>query len=190
VNTEITKNWSPHGISLYQVVLGDQWSALPAKLQYHFSHRPGVWKGTFHVRRRESGIGRWLGTLCGAPPAGEAVPVRLEIQALEGMEVWRRSFAGKELVSWDSAYPPFLVERFGPVEFRLDLHWEKDRLWFRPAAVALRGGFLRFPLPRFLSPRLTAWARAEGAVHIFVSVSFPGVGFLFSYEGMVEEAAT
>ena len=123
------------------------------------------------------------------PAAGEAVDVRLQVTAREGAEEWRRTFAGRPLVSAQSDRGAgLLVERMGIVETGLRLEAVGGALNYQTASVALRLGSLRIPLPYWLSPRVTARERAAGdtnQIHVSVYVTVPLLGRLIAYDGVL-----
>ncbi len=121
--------------------------------------------------------------------------VRLQVTALEEGEQWRRTFAGRPLVSMQSNRPDgrfdgLLVERIGIVEMRFRLEVGGGALSYETVSAALRFGFLRVPLPHWLSPCVTAWERAIGEtdqIHVSVDVTFPLLGRLIAYNGMLTQ---
>lgn len=81
-----------------------------------------------------------------------------------------------------------LVERFGLLDVRFHLVVVDRMLCFRQQSVGLSVGALRVPLPRWLSPQITARAWAvpgQGRVHMAVSVCVPLVGLLLAYAGSI-----
>jgi hypothetical protein len=136
-----------------------------------------------------------LARLAHLPAAGEAVDVRLQVTALEDGEEWRRTFAGRHLVSMqsnrhDGRLDGVMVERMGIVEMRLRLEVVGGALSFQTVSVALRMGSLRIPLPHWLSPRVTAWERAvddRNQIHVSVNVTFPLLGRLIAYDGYLTQ---
>jgi len=56
--------------------------------------------GSFQVRHGGNRLARLLVRLAGLPAAGEAVDVRLAVLRTRDGEEWRRSFAGRPLVSF------------------------------------------------------------------------------------------
>ncbi|MGH9854520.1 MAG: DUF4166 domain-containing protein, partial [Blastocatellia bacterium] len=119
--------------------------------------------GVFQVRHGSNRLARTLARLARLPAAGEAVDVRLQVTAREEDEEWRRTFAGRPLVSVQSNQSDgLLVERMGVVEMRFRLEVAGGALNYQTVSVALRFGSLRVPLPHWLSPCVTAWERAVG----------------------------
>src|SRR5262245_17141880 len=95
---------SPSG--LYPKLLGASWSDLDNAIQrLHDSNGTVRAVGVFQVRHGSSRLARTLARLARLPAAGEAVDVWLQVTAREKSEEWRRTFAGRPLVSMQS-YPP------------------------------------------------------------------------------------
>jgi len=142
----------------------------------------------FQVRHGASGLARTLARLARLPAAGNAVDVRLQVTAQEEGEEWSRTFAGSLLVSMQSDRGAgLLVERMGIMEIRLRLEVAGGALNYQTASAALRLGFLRIPLPYWLSPHITAWERAVGdmnQIHVAVEANFPLLGRLIAYDGI------
>lgn len=113
--------------------------------------------------------------------------VRLVVSARGDGEEWRRTFAGRPLVSMQARRSDgLLAERMGIVEMRFRLEVVGGALSYQTTGTALCLGPLRVPLPRWLSPRITAWERAAGdgdQVQVSVEVNFPFLGRLIAYDG-------
>jgi hypothetical protein len=140
------------GPSLYQRVLGDGFTVLPAPLRA--LHGPGwgfVANGMAVVDGAVGPGARLVAWLFRFPPAAGHVTVRVEIVPARGRERWTRMFGGRRFVSTLSASvrPGHLVERFGPFRFELAVP-------VAPAGVlgmaVVRWWFLVVPLPRLLAP--------------------------------------
>lgn len=80
------------------------------------------------------------------------------------------------------------MEHFGLLEIWFRLAVVDRMLCFGQERVWLSCGALRVPLPRWLSPQITAreWAMpGERRVQVAVSVSLPLVGLLLAYTGSI-----
>jgi hypothetical protein len=132
-----------------------------------------------------------MARLARLPAAGEAVDVRLQVAAQEEGEEWRRTFAGRPLVSIQcDRGAGLLVERLGTVEMLLRLEVVGGALSYQTVTAALRLGFLRVPLPYRLSPYVTAWEKAVGdtnQIHVSVDVTLPLMGRLIAYDGILTQ---
>src|SRR5215468_3545115 len=183
---------SPSG--LYPKLLGASWSDLDSAIQrLHDSDGTVRAVGVFQVRHGTSRLARILARLARLPAEGEAVDVRLEVTSQEKSEEWRRTFAGRPLVSTQSYRPDgrldgVMVERMGIVELRFRLEVVGGAINYHTVGAAVRFGSLHVPLPHWLSPCVTAWERAVGdmnQIHVSVNVTFPLLGRLISYEGLL-----
>jgi len=149
----------------------------------------------FQVSQGSNGLARTLARLARLPAAGNAVDVRLQVTAQEEGEEWRRTFAGRPLVSMQFNRPDgrlngVMVERMGIVEMRLRLEVVGGALNYQTVSAALRLGSLRIPLPRWLSPYVMARERAVGdmnQIHVSVEVTFPLLGRLIAYDGILTQ---
>jgi len=100
-------------------------------------------------------------------------------------------FAGRPLVSMQSARGAgLLVERLGIVEMPLRLEVVRGALSYKTVSAALRLGFLRVPLPYWLSPYVTAWEKSvsdTNQIHVSVDVTLPLLGRLIAYDGILSQ---
>jgi uncharacterized protein DUF4166 len=132
-----------------------------------------------------------MARLARLPAEGEAVAVRLQVIAQEEVEEWRRTFAGRPLVSMQyDRGAGLLVERLGIVEMMLRLEVGGGALSYQTVGAVLRLGLLRVPLPYRLSPYVTAWERAVGdtnQIHVSVDVAMPLLGRLIAYDGILTQ---
>src|SRR5687768_6531744 len=109
--------------ALYPKLLGDSWRDLDAAIQrFHGSGVPLHATGMFQVRHGSHWFARALARLARLPAPGDDVEVRLLVTPRDEGEEWRRTFAGRPLVSVQSAGADgLLVERVGLVEMRFRL---------------------------------------------------------------------
>ena len=117
--------------------------------------------------------------------------VRLQVTAQEDGEEWRRTFAGRPLVSMQSARGAgLMVERLGVMEILMRLEVVGGALSYQTGSAALRLGSLRIPLPDRLGPHVTAWEKAVGdtnQIHVSVDVTLPLLGRLIAYDGILTQ---
>jgi hypothetical protein len=173
---------------LYPKLLGRSWWTLDDAIRrLHASSAPVHAVGMFRVRQGSSWLARTLARLAQLPAAGEAVEVQLTVSARGDSEEWRRTFAGRPLVSLQSPRPEgLLAERMGPVEMRFRLQVVGGALAYQTTSAALCLGSLRVPLPPWFCPRVRALERAVGGgeqIDVSVEVHFPLLGRLITYEG-------
>lgn len=145
--------------------------------------------GTFAVRWGQRSLARMLAHVLRLPREGPAVPVRVEIERMGDREVWRRWFAGRPYVTRQSRRGRIGIERIGALEIRYRLRASSHEVRYVQEAVSIRVSRLAVPLPRCLSPVVTAWAAGPAGDRFFVAVSVcaPLVGPLLSYAGYVIE---
>jgi hypothetical protein len=176
------------GSALYPNLLGDTWCRLDdAVRRLHDSCASVKAVGIFRITTGSTWLARAVAALARLPAAGEAVPTQLVVTARDGGEEWRRTFAGRPLVSLQSERcDGLLAERIGPVEMRFRLEAVNGALTYQTTSAALCVGSLRVPLPRRLSPCVTARESAAGdgdRVAVSVDVQIPWLGLLIRYEG-------
>jgi hypothetical protein len=181
---------SPSG--LYPKLLGASWRDLDVAIRrLHDSGGTVHAAGVFQVRHGAGGLARTLARLARLPAAGNAVDVRLQVTAREEGEEWRRTFAGRPLVSMQSDQGVgLLVERMGIVDLRFRLEVAGGALNYQTVGAALRIGSLRVPLPYWLSPCVTACestADDTNQIYVSVEVKFPSLGRLIAYNGMLTQ---
>lgn len=175
-------------IGLYPKLLGNSWCRLDQAVQR--LHEPTALihaAGVFRVHGGSCGLARLLARLARLPWAGEAVGVQLLVTARGDSEEWRRTFAGRPLVSWQSGRADgLLVEYMGLVEMRFRLQVVEGVLTYQTTGTALCVGPLRLRFPRWLGPRVTASENSTDdgtAVDVAVEVNLPWLGRLLAYEG-------
>jgi hypothetical protein len=179
------------GLALYPRLVGDVWVELDASVQHwHDATRQVQGTGLFTVRHGEGVLARFLTWLLRLPTAGEALATRLVIVRHAWGETWSRTLAGKALVTVQyQRGADLLAERRGALEFRFRLCVSEHALEFWHTDTAGVLGPLRVPLPRWLSPRITAreWAGLEaGSLQVAVRISLPFIGLLIAYEGCLK----
>lgn len=181
---------SPSG--LYPKLLGASWPDLDVAIQ-RLHNLDGIVHaaGVFQVRHGNNKLARMLARLARLPAAGKAVDIQLQVSAQEEGEEWRRTFAGSPLMSMQSdCGAGLLVERMGIVELRFRLEAAGGALNYQTVSAALRLGSLRIPLPRRLSPCVTASERAVSdmnQIHVSVGVTFSLIGRLITYDGILTQ---
>jgi uncharacterized protein DUF4166/saccharopine dehydrogenase-like protein len=170
---------------LYQRLLGEAWTRLPAALRalHGFTGATRA-EGVATVERGTSVLSRLLGALFGFPPAGENVPVRVSFTARGQAEIWRRDFAGKAFSSVQSEgrgrWARLLAERFGPFTVGLALVLDGGTL----RLIVRRWSVLGLPLPLAVAPGGDFHeSAADGRFHFHVAIRHPFTGLIVRYRG-------
>jgi len=176
---------------MYAQILGTQWSKVAESVRRLHDPRGVHAVGSFRVRggNRLARFLAWLGRL---PTACDAVSLRLTVSPLlTDREQWLRLFGQVPFKTLQWANDGCLVERVSRSETHLKLDAIDGALHYRTRCVALRLGPLRFQLPRWLAPRVTASETQEGAgLRIHVDVVLPIVGLLIAYDGVLTRIET
>lgn len=175
---------------LYRQLLGDSWESLSHAVQRLHGVNTSVQAvGVFRVRHGKHCLARVLARLAQLPAAGEAVAMQLLVTARHHGEEWRRTFAGRPLISQQCERANgALVERVGAVELQFCLRVVNGGLAYHSTTVALCLGSWRVPIPRYLSPRVTAVETPVGVgeqIDVAVAIHLPWLGCLLAYEGIL-----
>jgi len=177
--------------ALYPRLVGDTWAELDTSVQrWHDAAHQVQGTGLFTVRHGQRRLARFLVWLLRLPTSGEALATRLVIERQPWGETWSRTFAGKTLMTIQyQRGAELLAERLGWLEFWFRLRVIEHALDFWHTGTAGVLGPMSVPLPRWLSPRITAreWAGPEeGSLQVAVRISLPCVGLLMAYEGCLK----
>ena len=118
-----------------------------------------------------------LATLLGFPPAGENIPVKLDVVATEDREIWTRQFGSVSRRSVQWVRDGRLIESAGPVRVHFRVFLSDAGMKFE----SVRTGVWGIPLPL----RISATVRGlESAWEIDVRITAIG-----SYRGVMEPVA-
>jgi hypothetical protein len=180
-----------HDSGLYQRILGDEWRHLDAAIQRMHTAGQGIHsKGLFRVIHGRHRVARLLARLLRLPAEGENAEARLHVEPAGSVELWRRTFNGRPLVTrQSSAAPGVLAEQLGRLEFQFRLSVRDRALIYQQSRAGLRIGSRLTPLPAWMAPAVAASEKPSaraGCVSISVNVSLPRIGLLLSYAGEVE----
>ncbi len=178
-------------LPLYQRLLGDAWSALPAPLQLmHDSTQALKAAGVAVVERGSSVLSRIVGWMFNFPAQGKDIPIQVLFQAKAGSECWQRNFGGKSFSSWQSEgrgrSERLLAERFGPFTFAMALVLSDNRL----SLVVRHWYFLGIPLPRSWAPGGDSYETVtDGRFCFNVEISHALTGLIVRYRGWLVPVA-
>lgn len=170
---------------LYRRVLDEAWDELPepVRAMHDLSGDRRV-AGRAEVERGTGLMARLVAAVIGFPAAGRDVPVEVTFRVRDGVETWRRRFAGRAFSSTQQAgrsrSEGLLEERFGPVRVGLALVLDGDRL----RLVVRRWSLLNLPMPLALAPGGEAWeTAADGQFNFHVEIRHPWTGLIVRYRG-------
>lgn len=175
---------SPGG--LYRRVVGEAWVRVAP--QVRAMHAPALRaEGTLTVTHGPRALARLLARMSGAPPAGVAVPVTLEVTRVGARQRWSRRYGEHVVTTWQLPRAGHVVEVYRAlgVHFRLDVDAE-GALVYRQVRATLELGPISIPIPRCVAPRArgrVAPGALPGLAALDVSVAAPLVGELVSYRG-------
>jgi hypothetical protein len=134
-------------------------------------------------------MARALASLLGMPPAGDSIPVELEITNHGSGQRWVRTFGTSRLATTQYPAPNgLLAERFGLIELRFRLEVVGDSLVYSQKSAFFCVLHKRWPLPRWISPKVEAKETALDSrrTHVTVTVSAPYIGLITAYDGELE----
>lgn len=171
-------------LSLYQQVLGTEFTRLPSPLQrFHALEGAHVLSGWVEVKAPASLVARALARCLGTPQNAQQGLIQFELKADAGEEVWTRHFPGKTMKSRLTHATGHIVERLGSARLWFALKGDSEML--KMELVRLR--FLGIPCPRWLLPAIVAEETATpGQLHFRVEASLPLIGMVASYRGYLK----
>jgi hypothetical protein len=186
----IREDASTAGQSLYRLILGSAYDALPAEIRQMHDDAPFA-EGEASVERGSGVLARMAAKLVGFPHAARQTPVRVTFERVEGREIWTRAFGREAFRSRQFAgtgrSDRLLVERFGPLEFGMGLVVEESKLLLKLRRWSAFG----IPLPLWLGPRSAAFESVEqGLFHFNVEISHPFAGLIVRYRGWLKPGDT
>lgn len=170
---------------LFHRVYGDALAELPRPIvRLHDIGAGRTLRGAATIRVGRSLIAKVVRAAAGLPPAGEQVPVTVEMTANEDGEIWRRRFGDFPLDTRvrPGKAPATIEETLGPVTATLRLVPDGTGVQQIPEGYRLLG----LSLPGVLWPDLDVRESAEGGVYRFKVVMRLWGVLIQSYEGWLE----
>jgi NAD(P)-dependent dehydrogenase (short-subunit alcohol dehydrogenase family) len=170
---------------LFARVLGAQFDGLPKAVRdLHTLIGNGGAKGEALVTRGSSVLAGLVSAIMGFPRAGTH-PVHVTFDEHKGVEHWTRDFGGSIFSSHLSQNGGRMIERFGPLAFRLAITGEHEGL-----SMAVQGWTaFGIPMPRWLGPSTQAREWQDGDVFCFdVAINLPVIGMIVRYQGRMLQA--
>ncbi|BAT58130.1 saccharopine dehydrogenase [Variibacter gotjawalensis] len=172
--------------SLYARVLRDSLNEVPAPIRAgHTVDGRLVLAGMASIEGAANAAGRLFARLFGFPPAGQNIPVRVEMTENEDAEVWTRTFGTRRFKSrLSEAGPGHMDEQFGLVSIRLAVTADRQGVTMR--SVSARLGPI--PLPAWLTPRSRAIETVDSAGRFTfdVPIAMPLLGQVVRYRGWLK----
>ena len=115
------------------------------------------------------------------------MPVSVRFEERDGIESWRRTFAGQSFSSTQAEgcgrWQGLIVERFGPVAVGFALRLDGDKL----RLVIRRWSAFGLPLPPALAPGGDIYESApDGRFRFHVEIRHPFTGLIVRYKGWLE----
>nr|WP_255536332.1 DUF4166 domain-containing protein [Pacificimonas pallii] len=167
--------------TLYRRVLGTAYDRLPAPLQVmHQVDDVVMATGEAAVDGPANIVGHAIAWLFRLPGKRASVPLRVAITRNETGERWERHFGDHVMESHMQDDGPWLIERFGPLRFRMALTVKNARIHMPLSSWTV----FHIPMPRFLVPRIKAHEHADdGRFNFHVDIALPIIGRLVRYRG-------
>ena len=188
----IAAGWGEDGVdlcpSLYRRALGPTYDGQSRAGQALHDAGPSQWQGRCAVVGAETAVGRFLACLFQFPAATDDAAIAVEFETSGGGEVWTRRIGGRVMRSrqFIGVRKPsgWIVERFGVLDFDLDVRVAQQRLTLTMRDMRCCG----LPLPRALWPAIEASESEEEARFCFdVQIGLPLVGRLVRYRGWLTD---
>jgi hypothetical protein len=176
---------------LFEQALGcDAFDRLPAQLRdLHDVFDRRVFEGAASIQRG-GGLAAWFyATMAGFPPAGDGIPVEVEMVRRAGHEDWTRRFGRhvmRSRLGRRAADPRQVVwERFGMLSVEIALRPDEDGLEYPVRRARLLG----VPLPRFVVPisETRESVDAAGAARFDIRVLLPSGRPIIRYAGALRD---
>ena len=174
------------GEPVYRQVMADAYDAMPPAWRAVHDLREGqlTVAGRASVTRGRGLLARLAGAIVGFPEAGEDVPVSVAFSRVGGVEVWRRTFAGRAFTSRQEPgrgrSRHLVVERFGPLAIAMAPVVREDRM----SLIIRRFTVFGLPLPLWLGPTTTAReAVVDGRFRFDVEIGHRWTGLIVRYRG-------
>jgi hypothetical protein len=170
---------------LYARILGEAWSNLPAEIRaMHDIRGTAIAEGRARVERGRGVLARLIAALIGFPATNPDIPVRVQFDASDGVEIWTRKFGNDRFASRQFAgrgqSEHLLCERFGPLTFVMALVVAGERL----SLILRRWSAFGLPLPMWLCPRSDSYESTEqGRFNFHVRIGHPLTGLIVRYDG-------
>lgn len=181
-------------LTLYAQLLGASWAQVADPVRLAHAPSPDVHgHGRMRIGHGRNPAARLLARLLRLPRPCDAAETRLVVTAGADGELWVRSFGHDRMVTRQFQSPAGeLAERIGLLEFTFHLEASQGSILYRQIGAALCFGAVRVPLPAICAPIVAAREDPAGPhqVHVRVSVEYPLVGMVITYDGTIEiEAA-
>lgn len=193
---DMVAEMEPHGLTtetevsrgaLFARALGLAFETLPEPIRaLHETPGRSVWRGRAMTEGATSPLAALVARIVGFPGEQTDCEAEVRIDAEGDRSIWWRRIGGRSFSSVLSrpAEGGRVVERFGPLSFRLRLVPEGE--WLTYIVEGWRMGPI--PLPRALAPRTRTHERidAEERFVFDVEISAPLIGRLVRYCGWLE----
>jgi NAD(P)-dependent dehydrogenase (short-subunit alcohol dehydrogenase family) len=165
---------------LYARVLGPKFADLPPAVRdLHTLVGNSGAAGEALVTRGPSFFAGVISAIVGFPRAGTH-PLHVSFDEHEGVEHWTREFGATKFSSHLRQDGTYLIERFGPLAFRLLVKGSSEGLTMAVQSWKAFG----IPLPRWLGPTTQAREWQNGDVFCFdVAINLPLIGNVVRYQG-------
>jgi hypothetical protein len=176
---------------LFRSLMTTDFDRLPAPIRELHDRRGDCRAdGRCRIERGGTRLARLLAMLMLLPPEGSDVALTVSFGVRDGIETWRRNFAGAVMTSrlrrGAGALAGLVIERRFPLTAAIRLVADAAGVTYRPVRCWLFG--LR--LPSWLQPTVTARESVvDGRFHFDVEIGAPIAGRLIRYRGWLRPAS-
>lgn len=175
---------APTPPSLYARLMGAAFDRLhPAVQRFHQLQGLHHLHGQVQTRAPATVAARWLARGLGSPQANRTGPIRFELLAEAGREVWTRHFPDRCMRSTLSLDGEGLGEQLGLARLGFSLAEVDGTLVMQLRRLYWAG----VPCPRWALPEVHAVETGDGnRLHFDVRARLPGIGEVAGYRGYLE----
>ena len=174
-------------MTVFQSVLGQDFAALPQRLQDIHSLKHANWRGQANVQTGGNLMAKISAIMAGLHVKPGQHPLTVTFKQEGNGEVWERNFGGQKFRSHftigTGQNNGYAIERFGVISVALALVRDDGKLRFIPKRCKVFG----VPLPNIFLPKGESYeTEKDGKFHFNVAIKLPLIGLIAAYEGWLE----
>ncbi|CAA6804106.1 MAG: Unknown protein [uncultured Sulfurovum sp.] len=171
-------------MTLYERILGDEFSKLPPLIQkMHIYEGSNLLKGVVEIERGKALIAKVLNFLMKLPKEQSNALLSLELKAKKEKELWRRTFGKDTFLSTQYQSGKQMVEQMGLLKMYFDVYVENERLY----TVLDRTTFLGLSVSKAFQVHISSIVKEKNEkVEFAVKVRTFSSKVVINYNGVIE----